>query len=52
MNDPVEYLDLDDLIDLAIALLGDPPPIRDVASSDQPQRDPRQPRTGTTPTRT
>lgn len=30
MNDPVEYLDLDDLIDLAIALLGDPPPIRDV----------------------
>jgi death-on-curing protein len=30
MNDPVEYLDLDDLIDLAVALLGDPPPIRDV----------------------
>ena len=30
MTDPVEYLDLDDLIDLAIALLGDPPPIRDV----------------------
>lgn len=30
MNDPVEYLDLDDLIDLARALLGDPPPIRDV----------------------
>ena len=30
MNDPVEYLDLDDLIDLAIALLGDPPPLRDV----------------------
>lgn len=26
----VEYLDLDDLIDLARALLGDPPPIRDV----------------------
>lgn len=30
MNHPVEYLDLDDLIDLARALLGDPPPIRDV----------------------
>lgn len=30
MNDPVEYLELDDLIDLAIALLGDPPPIHDV----------------------
>jgi death-on-curing protein len=27
---PVEYLDLDDLIALATALLGDPPPIRDV----------------------
>jgi death-on-curing protein len=30
MNDPVEYLDLDDLIELTRALLGDPPPIRDV----------------------
>lgn len=30
MNRPVEYLDLDDLIDLARGLLGDPPPIRDV----------------------
>jgi death on curing protein len=30
MNDPVEYLDLEDLIDLARNLLGDPPPIRDV----------------------
>ena len=30
-NDPdVEYLDLDDVIGLASALLGDPPPIRDV----------------------
>lgn len=27
---PVEFLDLDDLIDLARRLLGDPPPIRDV----------------------
>jgi death-on-curing protein len=27
---PVEYLDLDDLIALATALLGDPPPIRDI----------------------
>jgi death-on-curing protein len=30
MTKPVEFLDLDDLIDLARALLGDPPPIRDV----------------------
>jgi death-on-curing protein len=27
---PVEFLDLDDLIDLARVLLGEPPPIRDV----------------------
>lgn len=27
---PVEFLDLDDLIDLARRLLGDPPPVRDV----------------------
>ena len=27
---PVEYLDLEDLLDLASRLLGDPPPIRDV----------------------
>src|SRR5688500_5942408 len=30
MSEPIEYLDLDDLIDLAGVLLGDPPPIRDV----------------------
>ncbi len=30
MSEPVEYLDLDDLIDLAAGLFGDPPPIRDV----------------------
>ena len=30
MSDPTEYLDLDDLVDLARTLLGDPPPIRDV----------------------
>lgn len=30
MTPPVEYLDLDDLIDLATRLLGDPPPIRDI----------------------
>ena len=28
--DPVEYLELDDVIELARRLLGDPPPIRDV----------------------
>ena len=30
MSDPVEFLDLDDVVDLAIALLGDPAPIRDI----------------------
>jgi death-on-curing protein len=30
VTDPVEYLDLDDLITLATLLLGDPPPVRDV----------------------
>ena len=30
MTEPTEYLDLDDLIDLATRLLGDPPPIRDI----------------------
>lgn len=30
MSDAIEYLYLDDLIDLARALLGDPPPIRDI----------------------
>ncbi len=30
MTEPIEYLDLDDLIELARALLGDPPPIRDI----------------------
>jgi len=27
---PVEYLDIDDLVGMAIILLGDPPPIRDL----------------------
>ncbi len=30
MNEPVEFIDLDDVVDLAIALLGDPAPIRDI----------------------
>ena len=30
MSDPVEFLDLDDVLGLARRLLGDPPPIRDV----------------------
>src|SRR3954453_19525416 len=29
MTEPIEFLDLDDLVDLARRLLGDPPPIRD-----------------------
>ncbi|MEO6651272.1 MAG: type II toxin-antitoxin system death-on-curing family toxin [Ilumatobacteraceae bacterium] len=30
MNEPVEFLDLDDVVDLAMAILGDPAPIRDI----------------------
>jgi death-on-curing protein len=30
VNEPVEFLDLDDVIELAITLFGDPPPIRDI----------------------
>ena len=30
MTEPVEYLDLDDLLFLAAQLLGDPPPVRDM----------------------
>ena len=30
MSERVEFVDLDDLIDLARALIGDPPPIRDI----------------------
>jgi len=30
MSEPIEFLDLDDLVDLARSLLGDPPPIRDI----------------------
>ncbi|MFT7476316.1 MAG: death-on-curing protein [Verrucomicrobiales bacterium] len=30
MKTHIEYLDLDDLIELTILLLGDPPPIRDI----------------------
>ena len=41
MTDPVEYLDVDDLVALAVALLGEPPPIRDLgllaAAAARPQ---------------
>ena len=30
MSEAVEYLDIEDLIGLAVVLLGDPPPLRDV----------------------
>jgi death-on-curing protein len=30
VTEPVEYLDLDDVVDLARMLFGDPPPMRDV----------------------
>jgi death-on-curing protein len=29
VTEPIEFLDLDDLVDLACRMLGDPPPIRD-----------------------
>lgn len=41
MTDPVEYLDVDDLVALAVTLLGEPPPIRDLgllaAAAARPQ---------------
>lgn len=41
MTDATEYLDVDDLVMLAVALLGDPPPIRDLgllaAAAARPQ---------------
>lgn len=41
MSEPIEFLDVDDLIDLARRLLGDPPPIRDIgllgSASARPQ---------------
>jgi death on curing protein len=30
MSEPVEFLDLVDIVELAVLLLGDPPPIRDI----------------------
>lgn len=41
MTDATEYLDADDLVTLAVALLGDPPPVRDLgllaAAAARPQ---------------
>jgi len=41
VTDAIDYLDLDDLITLAVALLGDPPPVRDLgllaAAAARPQ---------------
>jgi death-on-curing protein len=41
VTDATEYLDVDDLVTLAVALLGDPPPIRDLgllaAAAARPQ---------------
>ena len=41
MTDRIEYLDVDDLIALAVALLGEPPPVRDLgllaAAAARPQ---------------
>ena len=30
MSEPIEFLDLEDLVELARSVLGDPPPIRDI----------------------
>ncbi len=38
MTTPIEFLDLDDVVDLARILLGDPPPIRDHALIDGNKR--------------
>lgn len=41
MKDPIEYLNVDDLVALTVALLGEPPPIRDLgllaAAAARPQ---------------
>ena len=41
MSDPIEFLNLEDLVSLAASLLGDPPPIRDIgllgAAAARPQ---------------
>lgn len=41
MTDPIEYLDVDDLVALTVVLLGEPPPIRDLgllaAAAARPQ---------------
>lgn len=41
MTDPIEYLNVDDLVALTVALLGEPPPIRDLgllaAAAARPQ---------------
>lgn len=41
MTNPIEYLDVDDLVALAVALLGEPPPVRDLgllaAAAARPQ---------------
>jgi len=41
VTDDIEYLDVDDLIGLAVTLLGDPPPVRDLgllaAAAERPR---------------
>jgi len=41
VTNPIEYLDVDDLVALAVALLGEPPPVRDLgllaAAAARPQ---------------
>lgn len=41
MSEAFEYLDIEDLIGLAVVLLGDPPPIRDIGLLDAAAARPR-----------
>lgn len=41
MTEPVEYLDIEDLLDLATSLLGDPPPVRDLGLLESAAARPR-----------
>ena len=52
VNEPVEFLDLDDVVGLAIALLGDPAPIRDIGLLGSAVGRRRRPRSARMPTRT
>lgn len=41
MSEPIEYLDVEDLVGLAVSLMGEPPPIRDLGRLDAAAARPR-----------